>query len=124
MPTSATEFVCHKIAQTGQQYDMLQFCKHAQLIAFSSQCEHALHLGNLFTGLEDLNWSPSDVKFDRKSGWILGPHKELILWIPLQHRRGLHLPRSITNCGVKPTELDLSQFVHGNCWMKCHAPSS
>jgi hypothetical protein len=107
--------------QAGEQPCTPHSCQHAQFIAFSSRCEHALHWG---AGPEYLDWCPRDVGFDQQSGWILGPCNELILWIPPHHRYGLHLPRTITNCGVKPTELDLSQFVHGHSWMKCYTPSS
>jgi WD40 repeat protein len=118
---AASRLVCCQDFQTGKKHHILHSCQHAPFIAFSSRCEHALCWD---TGQEDLDWSPRDVKFDQQSGWILGPHNELILWIPPHHRHGLHLPRTITNCGVKPTELDLSQFVHGHSWVKCYTPIS
>jgi hypothetical protein len=64
---------------------------------------------------------PQDgISFDPISGWILGPSKELILWIPVHHRAGLWRPRNTTIIGVQPTELDLSQFHHGTAWVQCY----
>ena len=54
-----------------------------------------------------------------EDGWICGNKGELLMWIPLLHRRCLHRPSNIWIVGKHVTNLDLSNFVHGHAWMNC-----
>ncbi|KIJ42926.1 hypothetical protein M422DRAFT_170420, partial [Sphaerobolus stellatus SS14] len=60
-----------------------------------------------------------DFSFERNTGWILGPKKELILWIPPPYRDKLWLPRCLIVIGLDVVKLDLSEFVHGPFWTEC-----
>lgn len=51
-------------------------------------------------------------------GWVLGPHEELLLWIPHEHRQLCHPWHTIV-IGREITELDLSKFAHGPEWVEC-----
>ena len=62
--------------------------------------------------------------FEIRRGWILGPNKELILWVPPANRTDLLSPNSRSRIlGVAhPTELDFSNFKCGTEWAQCHEP--
>ncbi|KIM22020.1 hypothetical protein M408DRAFT_333140 [Serendipita vermifera MAFF 305830] len=58
-----------------------------------------------------------------QNGWVLGPHSELLFWVPSTLRPGLCWPRNINVLGDNTsTKLDLSHFVHGNMWALCKLP--
>ena len=52
-------------------------------------------------------------------GWICGSNGELLMWIPLIHRKHLHRPSNIWVAGEYETRMDLSTFVHGQSWITC-----
>jgi WD40 repeat protein len=56
------------------------------------------------------------ITFNIQSGWILGPNKELLLWIPPWHRDGLYMPKNSLVIAPHVTMLDYSKFVHGTGW--------
>ena len=59
--------------------------------------------------------------YPQNDGWIVGPNKELLLWVPPSHhpivlyspRTNLVIPRGVT-------ELDLSKMKHGPAWEECY----
>jgi WD40 repeat protein len=53
-------------------------------------------------------------------GWMHGINSELLFWIPPYKQRGLLWPRNTVVIGAQATVLDLSRFVHGSTWEKCH----
>jgi len=57
--------------------------------------------------------------FDMQDGWILGPNKELLLWVPGINRSNLYTPSRSHILGVPPTELDFSNFKCGTEWTQC-----
>ena len=52
-------------------------------------------------------------------GWICGSNGELLMWIPLIHRKHLHRPSNIWVAGENETRVNLSNFVHGHSWTTC-----
>ncbi len=52
-------------------------------------------------------------------GWICGSNGELLMWIPLIHREGLHRPSNIWVACENQIRMDLSTFVHGQSWATC-----
>ena len=55
------------------------------------------------------------------NGWIMTVSSDLLLWVPPWNRQGLVWPSNITVIGRSPTELDLTDFVHGSKWESCKA---
>jgi hypothetical protein len=54
------------------------------------------------------------------NGWVLGPHSELLFWVPPENRVNFTLfPRALAVLGQPWTKLDLNQYVHGISWQKC-----
>jgi WD40 repeat protein len=51
-------------------------------------------------------------------GWMRGPMKEAMCWIPPAHRQGL-LQRTVGVLGTRETALDLRDVAHGTKWEQC-----
>ncbi|KAJ3566704.1 hypothetical protein NP233_g6828 [Leucocoprinus birnbaumii] len=79
-------------------------------------------------------WDISDLRTDkvRKSdgdfrdgsiiqdGWVLGPdNKSLLFWVPVDQRSGLYRPRNTLLIGGTSTQIDLTNFKHGQEWEEC-----
>ncbi|KIM86959.1 hypothetical protein PILCRDRAFT_293290 [Piloderma croceum F 1598] len=60
--------------------------------------------------IQDYSWA---------NGWIIGPHSELLFWVPPLNQLALWLPGNTAVMGQMATKLDLSQFVHGTFWQQC-----
>jgi WD40 repeat protein len=59
-----------------------------------------------------------------EDGWVLGPHNELLFWVPKRLRRGFFWPGTIAIMGrVKTTKVDFTDVAHGERWTECFAPS-
>ena len=96
-------------------------------ICFSSSTKHALN--NYQSLLLDL---PSMIKGDcrnlvylQNDGWIVGPQKKLLLWIPSFYHSSFHYTpwtRLVMPRGTP--ELDLSRMAHGTAWSKCYSPNN
>ncbi|KIJ49067.1 hypothetical protein M422DRAFT_161600, partial [Sphaerobolus stellatus SS14] len=56
---------------------------------------------------------------DQDTGYITGPNKELIFWIPFSYHERLWLPHYLAIMGMDTVTLDLSQFAHGPSWTEC-----
>jgi hypothetical protein len=61
----------------------------------------------------------TDHSMINREGWICGRNGELLMWIPLFHRVGLHRPSTIWIAGKHETRMDLSTFMHGQRWITC-----
>lgn len=54
-----------------------------------------------------------------EDGWILGPHNELLVWLPNERKSTLWHP-CMMHIGAKHfTKLNFDRFVHGSRWMEC-----
>ncbi|KAJ7618147.1 hypothetical protein DFH06DRAFT_1237217, partial [Mycena polygramma] len=63
--------------------------------------------------------------FDPDSGWTRNLAEERLFWVPPWLRDGLALRHNtIRLSAAAATKLDLSRFVHGIEWVKCHASDS
>lgn len=54
------------------------------------------------------------------NGWMENSSTELLFWVPPAYRTGLWRPNSTMVIGRQTTRLDLTQFVHGRDWARCH----
>jgi hypothetical protein len=55
-----------------------------------------------------------------EGGWVLGPSRELLFWVPVAYRKCLYKPSNTLVIGKNALELDLSQFAHGPVWQDCY----
>lgn len=53
-------------------------------------------------------------------GWMQNSSAELLFWVPPSYRTGLWRPGDVAVIGEQSTQLDLTNFVHGESWLKCH----
>ncbi|KAI0337513.1 WD40 repeat-like protein [Trametopsis cervina] len=58
-------------------------------------------------------------KIDEDTGYILGPKRELLFWVPPDYRESLCIPDARWVAGAPYLCLDLSRFVHGERWDQC-----
>ena len=73
--------------------------------------------GNAVTARHSTDFTDHSVI--NEEGWIRGSNGELLIWIPLIHRVGLHRPSNIWVSGKHETRMNLSTFVHGHSWTTC-----
>ena len=94
-------------------------------ICFSSYAEHALHNSqSLFLDSSSMIKDFRDLVCLQNDGWIVGPNKKLLLWIPSFYYSSFHYTpwtRLVMPRGT--LELDLSRMAHGTAWSKCYSPS-
>src|SRR6202040_186538 len=57
---------------------------------------------------------PSPFRLD--DGWILGPHDELILWVPAAYRASLEHPHCHIMGTPNNTQIDFQHLKCGNEW--------
>ena len=55
-----------------------------------------------------------------KSGWLRGPDKELLLYIPGEYRQYLQHPPMIHRFAAGRLTIDWTDAVHGEDWTKCY----
>ena len=61
------------------------------------------------------NFPPCETLKLTEDGWIVGPKRELILWLPLGLRNGLRFDDFDVI-----DQVDFSGFKCGTEWMQCH----
>ena len=95
-------------------------------INFSSSTSHALQNAQfLFYDLYNMTEDCQDLVYLHDDGWILGPNKNLLLWIPSSYQSSFHYTpstRLVIPKGVP--ELDLSRMAHGSAWYRCYLPTT
>ena len=93
------------------------------LICFSSSPTHALqNVHSLFHDVPCVDKDYRDLIHLQKDGWIIGPNKKLLLWVPPSYLSQFFytswttmvIPRGVP-------ELDMSMMVHGTAWHKCYS---
>lgn len=52
-------------------------------------------------------------------GWLLGPHGELLFWVPEGRRQSLWRPCLMHISAKNITRLNFDSFVHGSRWTEC-----
>ena len=94
-------------------------------IHFSSSTEHALYNAeNLFLELPNVTEDCRDLVYLQDDGWIVGPNKRLLLWIPSPYHSSFQYTpwtKLVIPRGAQ-AELDLSTMAHGPAWYKCLSP--
>ncbi|KAF7973362.1 hypothetical protein HWV62_15539 [Athelia sp. TMB] len=101
-------------------------------VAISPDGEHVVSCSIDMTmrvfGLAAATDVTSDKGYCRKSrlenGWMQNSPTELLFWVPPTYRAELWRPYNTFITGQHSTRLDLTRFVHGGDWMRCHASSS
>lgn len=72
-------------------------------------------------GQNVVSWA-NDIKF-MSDGWLVGPEKQLFMWIPLEYRKGLMFHRMQVLIGPdRPIPLDFSRLTYGTDWARCYVP--
>ncbi|KAG2141150.1 uncharacterized protein EDB93DRAFT_1209475 [Suillus bovinus] len=56
---------------------------------------------------------------DRSSGWMVGPNRRLLFWVPPTSRESFYSPRTTLVIPRGGPELDMSRMAHGQHWQKC-----
>ncbi|KAI0337121.1 WD40 repeat-like protein [Trametopsis cervina] len=69
------------------------------------------------TSQDILNTDSSDP--DNEGGYMLGPKRELLFWVPPDYRKGLCRTSTQWVAGARSLRLDLSRFAHGAGWDGC-----
>ena len=57
-----------------------------------------------------------------EDGWIRGPSKELVFWVPELHREGFHRPSNVHVIGCRQTRIDTRDTAYGEGWTTCYTP--
>ncbi|KAG2362423.1 hypothetical protein BDR07DRAFT_1406885 [Suillus spraguei] len=92
---------------------------HNPSISFSSNSIHPLcHTSELTDGASDDDRSPTPFVLDVDSGWVVGPKRRLLFWVPPASRLSFLSPGTILVI-PRGAELDLSHMTHGQHWRKC-----
>ena len=95
-------------------------------IHFSSSSAHALQdpEGNFVDG-SIIDEDCRNLVCLEDGGWIVGPNRRLLLWVPPQYRSFyFYTPWTSMIIPRGGPELDLSKMVHGPIWHKCYKPVS
>ena len=91
-------------------------------IHFSSSSAHALQdsQGN-FVDVSIIDEDCRNLVCLKDDGWIVGPNRRLLLWVPPQYR-SFYFYTPWTNMIIPRggPELDLSKMVHGPTWHECY----
>ena len=92
----------------------------------SSGATHALHNAqNLFLGSVSNVGDCRDLVYLQNDGWIVGPNKKLLLWIPFSYHSSFHYTPWVRLIIPRGTpELDLSRMAHGSAWYRCYLPTT
>ncbi|KAG2153933.1 WD40-repeat-containing domain protein [Suillus clintonianus] len=88
-------------------------------ICFSSTLRHALrNPADLFEGNfhHDSDSTPFLLHAD---GWMMGPNRRLLFWVPPASRYAFYSPGTAMVIPRGHTELDLSTMEHGTRWSNC-----
>jgi hypothetical protein len=75
-------------------------CDTAELLADNPHDDHTLFLG--------------------EDGWVTGPKRRLLFWVPPASRTRLYNPRTALVLPSGGPELDLSRMAHGTRWQDCY----
>jgi WD40 repeat protein len=88
----------------------------------SGSSDNTIRVWDATMGVPDMDITLTDQSIITNNGWICGPERKLLLWIPQPHRTSLHHPSNVWIAGAYTTCLDLSNPVHGKDWTTCHMP--
>ncbi|KAG2066771.1 hypothetical protein BDR04DRAFT_1029199, partial [Suillus decipiens] len=56
---------------------------------------------------------------DSDGGWVLGPKRQLLFWVPPASRHAFYNPATTLVIPRGGPELDLSRMAHGLHWQQC-----
>ncbi|KAG2339592.1 hypothetical protein BDR05DRAFT_938889 [Suillus weaverae] len=89
-------------------------------IRFSSNPIHALcDSSELMEGASHDDRSSTPFFLNSDSGWVVGPKRRLLFWVPLASRNPFYSPATTLVIPRGCPELDLSRMAHGQHWQKC-----
>ncbi|KAG1799539.1 hypothetical protein EV424DRAFT_1332529, partial [Suillus variegatus] len=55
-----------------------------------------------------------------EDGWIMGPNRRLLFWVPPASRDPFYTPPTALVIPKGGVELDLSRIAHGTHWQDCY----
>ena len=76
-------------------------------------------LRDLTTGLFGMSLKPTPLD---NLGWLRGPDRRLMLWVPRDYRENFRNLARTHVSGGPGVSSDLNQSVHGTEWVECYAP--
>ncbi|KIK31560.1 hypothetical protein CY34DRAFT_63605, partial [Suillus luteus UH-Slu-Lm8-n1] len=89
-------------------------------IPFSSNNTHALRSTSEFMeGASRHDRHPSSFFLNVDSGWVVGPKRRLLFWVPPASRHPFYNPSTVLVIPRGGPELDLSRMAHGQLWQQC-----
>ncbi|KAG1814348.1 uncharacterized protein BJ212DRAFT_1463366 [Suillus subaureus] len=89
-------------------------------IRSSSNSIHALcDTFELMAGASHDDRSSTPPVLDSDSGWVMGPKRRLLFWVPPASRTPFYSPGTALVIPRGCPELDLSRMAHGQHWQKC-----
>ena len=92
-------------------------------IHLSSSAAHALqNAQSLFVDMSNIHRHSQDLIHLQDDGWIVGPKRQLLLWVPPSYHKFLYTPWTHLVLPRGYPELDLSKMAHGPAWNKCYTP--
>ena len=65
---------------------------------------------------------PKDLIHFQSDGWIVGPNRQLLLWVPPSYHKFLSTSQTHLVIPRGHPEIDLSTMSHGPAWHKCYTP--
>ncbi|KAI6127139.1 hypothetical protein F5141DRAFT_986242, partial [Pisolithus sp. B1] len=90
-------------------------------VCFSSSNHHALHdAQKLWEDLDESVQGCSQLVDVTSDSWVIGPHSQLLLWVPGSYHTLLYSPRNALVLPRGGPELDMSKMLHGQTWHQCH----
>ncbi|KAG2353383.1 hypothetical protein BDR07DRAFT_1433503 [Suillus spraguei] len=88
-------------------------------ISFSSNSIHSLcDTSELTEGASHDDRSSTPFVLNVDSGWVVGPKRRLLFWVPPAARYSFWSPGTVLVLPRGP-ELDLSRMAHGQHWQRC-----
>ena len=91
-------------------------------IHFSSSTRCTLQ--SLLFALSNMIEVSQHLVYLQDDGWIVGPNKELLLWIPSSYHSPFHYTSQRRQYIPGIPKLDLRRMAHGSAWCKCYLPSN
>jgi hypothetical protein len=89
-------------------------------ICFSSISTHTLrNTSELTEGASHVDHSSTPFFLNHDSGWVVGPNRRLLFWVPPAFRHPFYSPQTALVIPRIGPELDLSRMAHGQHWQKC-----
>jgi WD40 repeat protein len=89
-------------------------------ISFSPNSIHVLrNTSELMEPVSHDDRSSTPFVLNVNDGWVVGPKRRLLFWVPPASRHSFYNPATILVIPRGGPELDLSRMAHGQYWQTC-----